>query len=41
MRRAQRKFHASVWPLIALVMAATVVIAVVVRDHPPAATEQR
>lgn len=34
MKRAQRKVHATIWPLIALIMAATLVAAVVAREHP-------
>ena len=34
MKRVQRKVHAYVWPLIALVMAATLVAALMAREHP-------
>ena len=34
MKRAQRKVHAYIWPLIALIMAATLIAAVVAREHP-------
>ena len=34
MKRAQRRFHANIWPIIALVVLAVVAAAVVVREHP-------
>lgn len=34
MKRAQRRVHAAIWPVLALVMLATLAVAVVVRDHP-------
>ncbi|MFM9862076.1 MAG: hypothetical protein ACKVRO_00585 [Micropepsaceae bacterium] len=34
MRRAQRRLHANLWPLIALLMLAVLAVAVVVREHP-------
>jgi len=43
MRRAQRRFHANIWPVIAVVMLAALAVAVVVREHaaPPAGVEAR
>jgi hypothetical protein len=43
MRRAQRRFHASVWPIIAVIMLMVLAAAVVVREHPapPAGVEAR
>jgi hypothetical protein len=42
MKRSQRRFHASIWPVIAIVMLAMLVVAVVVREHPvPPAVEAR
>jgi hypothetical protein len=42
MKRSQRRYHASIWPVIALVMLATLAVAVVVREHPaPPAVEAR
>jgi hypothetical protein len=39
MKRSQRRTHSMIWPLLALVMLATLAAAVVVRDHPaPAGT---
>lgn len=34
MKRSQRRTHAALWPIIALVMLATLAVAVVLRDHP-------
>lgn len=34
MKRAQRRFHANVWPVIATLMLAVLAVAVVVREHP-------
>ncbi|MDZ4868664.1 MAG: hypothetical protein SGI91_15190 [Alphaproteobacteria bacterium] len=34
MKRSQRRFHANIWPVIAIVMLATLAVAVVVREHP-------
>lgn len=34
MKRAQRRFHANVWPIIALIMLAVVAVAIVAREHP-------
>jgi len=34
MKRSQRRFHANIWPVIAIVMLATLALAVVVREHP-------
>jgi hypothetical protein len=33
MKRSQRTVHASIWPVLALIMAATIIIAVIARDH--------
>jgi hypothetical protein len=46
MKRAQRRFHANIWPVIGLLMIAILAVAFVVRDHPvpknvAPATEQR
>jgi hypothetical protein len=43
MKRAQRRFHANLWPVIAVIMLALAAIAVVVREHapPPAGVEAR
>ena len=43
MKRAHRRIHANIWPLIAVIMLAVIAIAVVVRDHPapPANVEAR
>lgn len=43
MRRAQRRFHANVWPVIVVIMLAVVAVALVVREHPapPAGQEAR
>jgi hypothetical protein len=34
MRRSQRTVHAYVWPALALIMAATVILALIAREHP-------
>ena len=34
MKRSQRRFHAYLWPVLAIVMAATLIVAIAVR-HPP------
>jgi hypothetical protein len=34
MKRAQRRFHANLWPVIGIVMIATVAFAFVAREHP-------
>jgi len=33
-RRAQRRTHALIWPVIGLLMVATLAVAFVVREHP-------
>lgn len=33
MRRSQRTAHAYVWPALALIMAATVILAIIAREH--------
>jgi hypothetical protein len=39
MRRSQRRFHANVWPVIAILMLAVLAVAVVVREHPAPAAQ--
>ena len=34
MKRGQRRFHAGIWPIIGVVMIATLALAFVVREHP-------
>jgi hypothetical protein len=34
MKRAQRRFHAGIWPIIGVLMIATLALAFVVREHP-------
>lgn len=34
MKRSQRRTHSMIWPVLALVMLASLGVAVVVRDHP-------
>jgi hypothetical protein len=42
MKRSQRRFHANIWPVIAIVMLATLAVAVLAREHPaPPAVETR
>lgn len=41
-KQSQRRFHANIWPVIAIVMLATLAVAVVVREHPaPPTVEAR
>jgi hypothetical protein len=39
MKRSQRRTHANIWPILALIMLATLAVAVVVREHPAPAVD--
>lgn len=40
MRRAQRRFHAMIWPLLVIVMVATIAAALIVREPVTAPASQ-